>query len=116
MERIVDNPAVIVAALFALGGLSVIALRLYGFFNYKAWKRQVVELRKRMDEMKPTDPEYNDAKALYMSLMNDAKMLDYHFAHDSAEGSHTSDHSGSTVDHHHHSDGHHSDGHSDGHH
>lgn len=62
------------------------------FFKKHIFKRELEELRKRYEELKPTDPEYNQVRALYTSMMIDAHIHDLHFP--SVEESGTSIHSG----------------------
>lgn len=52
--------------------------------------KKLVELRKRYEESKPTDPEYNQVRALYVSMIMDAHRLNaIHKADpDNADGSH----------------------------
>ena len=52
----------------ALIGMYVIGLMIYWFFNKKAHARDLAEIRKKLEELKPTDPEYNQARALYASM------------------------------------------------
>jgi hypothetical protein len=61
---------------FGLGALALFCLSIYWLFNKIAKKRQIAKLREMLDKMDPTDPEYNQAKTLYATLMLDAHHWD----------------------------------------
>jgi hypothetical protein len=92
--------AVCAAALFSIG------LGLFWLFNKKARLKHLADLRKKLDVLGPTDPEYNGVRALYTSMVIDAERWGFFHA-DSGSGNDAGsvDHSGG---------GHVSDGGSDG--
>jgi uncharacterized membrane protein YgcG len=99
----VTTTAIGVVALLALG------LGVYWLFNKQARLRDIAELRKKLDEMQPTDPEYSAVRALHTSMVIDAQRWGF-FHSDAASGGHDGGaHSGSGDT------GSHSDGGGDGH-
>ncbi|WP_426530567.1 hypothetical protein [Bradyrhizobium sp. McL0615] len=85
----VATTAIGVVALLALG------LGVYWLFNKQARLRDIAELRKKLDEMQPTDPEYSAVRALHTSMVIDAQRWGF-FHSDDVSGCHDSGaHSGS---------------------
>src|SRR5712664_190081 len=58
ITKIIAGPAAVLTTLFCIAGLLSIGLGLYWLFNKQARLRDLAELRKRLDELKPSDPEY----------------------------------------------------------
>jgi hypothetical protein len=72
--------------------------------------RDLAELSKKLDDLKPSDPEYGAVRALYTSMVIDAQRWGF-FHSDSGSsdhsvsahhngGDHVGDHSGGAGDHH----------------
>jgi hypothetical protein len=97
--------AVVTTTVFGLAGMIAVGLGVYWLFNKRARLRDLAELRKKLDELQPSDPEYGAVRALYTSMVMDAQRWGF-FPSDSGSG----DHGGSA----HHSGGDHAGGHSAG--
>lgn len=107
--KIIAAPAAIWTTVVCVVGLLSIALGLFWLFNKQARLTHLAELRKKLDELRPSDPEYGAVRALYTSMVIDAERWGF-FHSDSGSGNEA----GSTD---HSSNGHVSDGNSDsGHH
>ncbi len=89
MHTVVAVPAAGLSLGIAVGGFACLGLAVYWAFNANAKKKQLATLRKQLEAAAPTDPEYNDIKTLYLSLMQDGIRTDADTAHD-----HGSDFSG----------------------
>ncbi|MBO4227357.1 hypothetical protein [Bradyrhizobium neotropicale] len=96
MMNMFAGPAAITTTLFGIVALVTVGIGTYWLFNKQARLKHIVELRKKLDELKPSDPEYGAVRALYTSMVIDAER--WGFLRSDSE---SSDHSGS---------GHHSDG------
>ena len=72
MEQVFASGSLLVTGLAGLAALVLLGFGVYWLFNKQARQRQLAELRARLDEMSPTDPQYNQARALYTSLMIEA--------------------------------------------
>lgn len=88
---ILNNVATAFTSLYGLAGLTLLGVGIYWLFNKKARQAQLAELRKRLDELQPTDPEYNQVRALYTSMMIDAQRWDFFHHSDSGDMGHHSD-------------------------
>jgi uncharacterized membrane protein YgcG len=91
-------------------GLLTVGLGVYWLFNKQARLRDLAELRKKLDDLTPSDPEYGTVRALYTSMVIDAERWGF-FHSDSgssehsgsahhSSGDHVGDHSGGGGDHH----------------
>jgi len=78
--------AAVMTFLPIIGGFSAIGLSIYWLFNKKSKRRHLAELRKKYEEMSPTDPEYNDVRSLYFSSMLDGERSDCTPVHDHGGG------------------------------
>lgn len=58
-----------VSALPFFGGIIAIGFSLYWLFDRKAKLRHLAMLREKLEKLSPTDPEYDIAKALYVSAL-----------------------------------------------
>lgn len=71
ITRFVGSPGLLWTAL-----LTIVALLSVGFGTFWLFKQarlgRLAELRKRLDEMGPADPEYGAVRALYTSMVIDA--------------------------------------------
>jgi uncharacterized membrane protein YgcG len=83
------------AAVVGFVAFFAVGLGIYWLFNKKARLRHLAELRAKLDELDPSDPEYGSVRALYTSLVIDAERWGF-FHSFSASDSHGGglDHSG----------------------
>jgi hypothetical protein len=72
ITKMLAGPAAVLTAFLCIAGLLSIGLGVYWLFNKKARLRDIEELRKKLDELRPSDPEYNVVRALYTSMVIDA--------------------------------------------
>ncbi len=84
MPSIFDGISIIWTSLYGLSGLLLLGLGVYWFFNKKAKERQLAKLRKLLDELQPTDPQYNQVRALYTAMMIEGQRGDF-FGHTSGD-------------------------------
>ena len=63
--------------LLGLCALAAFCIGIYLIFNRRARQTQLAELRARYEEMLPTDPQYNQVRALYTAMMIDAHRADF---------------------------------------
>jgi uncharacterized membrane protein YgcG len=85
ITKIIAGPATVWTTVVCLVGLVSIGLGVYWFFNKQAVLRELAELRKKLDELEPSDPEYGDVRALYTSMAIDADRWGFFHA-DSGSG------------------------------
>jgi hypothetical protein len=71
--KIIAAPAALWATLVGLVALLPLGFGIYWLFNKQARLRDLAELRKRLDELRASDPEYTAVRALYTSMMVDAE-------------------------------------------
>ena len=71
--KIIASPAIVWTAVVCIVGLLSIGLCLFWLFNKQARLKHLTELRKKLDELTPFDPEYSDVRALYTSMVIDAE-------------------------------------------
>lgn len=93
ITKIFLGPAAVGVTVICVAGLLSVGLGIYWLFNKHGRLRDLAELRKRLDELKPSDPEYGAVRALYTSMTIDAER--WGFFH-SAVGS---DGDGGSADH-----------------
>ena len=96
----IANPAVMTITVFGIVALFALGLGVYWLINKQARLRDMAELRRKLDELQPTDPEYNAVRALYTSMVIDAHR--WGFFHSDAGSNSESDgahHSGGANDH-----------------
>jgi hypothetical protein len=95
IANIIAGPAVVWTTLVCIVGLLSIGFGIYWLFNKQARLRDLAELRKKLDELKPSDPEYGDVRALYTSMVLGAARS-WFFHPGSASDGHggSTDHSG----------------------
>ncbi|MGC2779874.1 MAG: hypothetical protein WA418_29955 [Bradyrhizobium sp.] len=93
MERAFADTAAFTVTMLGLFLLFPLSLGVYWLFNKQARLRDIAELRIRMAQLAPNDPEYGTVRALYTSMVIDAER--WHFFHADAA---PNDHGGS--DHH----------------
>jgi len=107
MEQVVSFVALSFTSLFGIAALVVVGIGVYWLFNKKAKQKQLAELRAKYEQMKPADPEYNQVRALYTSMMIDAHRWEFSHgldtagtgsSHHSDSGSHSSGDSGGGGD------------------
>jgi uncharacterized membrane protein YgcG len=89
------NAAAVMTTVFGVVALFMVGLGIYWLFNKQARLRQIAELRKKLDEMKPTDPEYGAVRALHTSMVIDAHRWSLFKSDDSSVSDDGSAHSGS---------------------
>lgn len=92
ITKILAGPAAIWTILVCLAGLLSVGLGTYWLLNKRARLRDLADLRQRLDELTPADPEYGAVRALYTSMMIDAER--WGFFHGSG-----SDGDGGSADH-----------------
>lgn len=92
MESAIHISAGFFSTVFALAGGVAIGFSIYWLFNKQAKARQLAELRKQMDDLRPTDPEYNQVRALYTSMMIDAQRWEFFSKKQAGEGAQGSSH------------------------
>lgn len=85
IAKIIAGPAVVWTTVLCGVGLLSIGLSVYWLFNKQARLRDLAEMRRRLDELAPTDPEYGAVRALYTSMVIDAERWGFFHA-DSGSG------------------------------
>ena len=101
MEQALYSVSSLFLSLYGVAALVVVCVGIYWLFNKKARQKQLAELRAKLEQMKPSDPEYGQVRALYTSMMIDAHRWEsFHGgSHHSDSGTHSSgDHSGGGGD------------------
>ncbi|WP_228747897.1 hypothetical protein [Bradyrhizobium sp. BR 10289] len=90
------TPAMITITVFGIVALVTLGLGIYWLFNRQARLRDIAEMRAKLDELAPSDPEYGAARALYTSMVVDAARWGF-FAAESGSGGDggSTDHGGS---------------------
>jgi len=73
VTKIIAAPAALWATVVGLVALLPLGFGIYWLFNKQARLLDLAELRKRLDELRASDPEYGAARALYTSMMVDAE-------------------------------------------
>ena len=105
----IASSAAVTATVIGVVALLALGFGVYWMFNKQARLRDIAELRKKLNEMRPTDPEYGTVRALYTSMVIDAQRWGF-FHSDAASGERNGGaHSGSEDA------GHHSGGGGDSH-
>lgn len=100
MEQVLRFVTLSTASLYGVAALVIVGFALYWLVGKSARERQLAYLRKRLDDLEPADPEYNQVRALYTSMAIDAHR--WNFYHSSNGGDRNSDQDGgshSTADH-----------------
>jgi hypothetical protein len=67
------SPAAITTTVFGIVAMITVSLSIYWLFNKQARLRDLAELRKKLDDLEPSDPEYGAVRALYTSMVIDAE-------------------------------------------
>jgi uncharacterized membrane protein YgcG len=86
ISKIIAGPAVVWTTVCCLVGLVSIGLGVYWLFNKRARLRDIAELRKKLDQLEVTDPEYGAVRALYTSMVIDAERWGFFHADSGAGG------------------------------
>jgi|ERR1700704_1589982 uncharacterized membrane protein YgcG len=95
ITKIIAGPAAVLTTVFCIAGLLSIGLGLYWLFNKQARLRDLAELRKKLDKLAPSDPEYGPVRALYTSMVIDAERWGFFHSGSGSDGdSGSADHSG----------------------
>ena len=110
MEQALNYLSSFFLSLYGIAALVVVCVGIYWIVNKKAKQKQLAELRAKLEQMRPSDPEYGQVRALYTSMMIDAHRWDFFHGADAA-GSGSSHHSDGGS----HPSGDHSGGGGDGH-
>jgi hypothetical protein len=106
ITKIIASPATVWTMAVCAVALLSIGLGLFWLFNKQARLKNLADLRKKLDELSPSDPEYSGVRALYTSMVIDAERWGFfHSDSGSCNDAGSTDHSGV---------GHVSDGSSDG--
>ena len=93
------RPAAITSTMFGVAALFIVGLGIYWLFNKRARLRHLAELRKKLDELRPADPEYGAVRALYTSMVIDAQRWGFfHSETGSGDGGESAQHSGDHQD------------------
>jgi uncharacterized membrane protein YgcG len=91
----IANAASITTVVFGVVALLAVGLGVYWLFNKQARLRCIAEMRKKLDKLEPTDPEYGPVRALYTSMVIDAHRWGFFHSDAGSDGSSGSaDHSG----------------------
>jgi hypothetical protein len=106
ITKIIASPATVWTMAVCAVALLSIGLGLFWLFNKQARLKNLADLRKKLDELSPSDPEYSGVRALYTSMVIDAERWGF-FHSDSGSGNDAGSTDRSGV-------GHVSDGSSDG--
>jgi hypothetical protein len=98
--NLVENFAAAWTAVLGVVGLVTIGLGIYWLFNRQARLSELAEMRKRLDELQVSDPEYGAARVLYTSMVGDAERWGFFlFDGGGSDGHGGGDHHGSAHDH-----------------
>ncbi|KYH03215.1 hypothetical protein SE91_12205 [Bradyrhizobium sp. DOA1] len=73
MTKIFLGPAAAWTAKVGIAGLLSVGLGIYWLINKRARLRDLAELRRKLAELRPSDPEYGAVRALYTSMVVDAE-------------------------------------------
>ena len=90
------SPATMTVTLFGIVALVTLGMAAYWLFNRRARLRDIAELRRTLDELTPSDPQYGAARALYSSMVVDAERLGFFPAEVPSGGHGGSAHHGSS--------------------
>jgi hypothetical protein len=95
MMSMLATPAAMTITVFGIVALVMLGLGIYWLFNKRARLRDLAEMRAKLDELEPSDPEYGMVRALYTSMVLDAER--WGFFAGSGSGGHdgSADHGGS---------------------
>lgn len=93
MMSMLAGPATITVTVFGVVALVTLGMGIYWLFNKRARLRDIAEMRAKLDELSPSDPEYGAVRALYTSMVLDAARWGF-FAGESGSGGH-----GGSADH-----------------
>jgi hypothetical protein len=86
--------------LLGVAAMLALAVGLYLILSTKARKRRLIALRTKLDEMRPSDPEYGQVRALYTDMAIQARRRDVFDESNSGDGrAHHDGGSHSTGDH-----------------
>lgn len=110
MEQALNYVSSFFLSLYGIVALVVVCVGIYWLFNKKAKRKQLAELRARLEQMQSSDPEYGEVRALYTSMMIDAHRWEFFHGSDAAGGGNSHHSDGGS-----HSSGDHSGGGTDGH-
>ena len=95
IAKILVGPVAVWTTAVCIAGLLSVGLGIYWLVNKRARLRDLAELRKRLDELNPSDPEYGAVRALYTSMMIDAERWAFFQSGSGSDGDGGSaDHSG----------------------
>src|ERR1700738_5260359 len=86
ITKIIGGPAIVWTAVVCIVGLLSIVLGLFWLFNKQARLKHLAELREKLDELRPSDPEYGDVRALYTSMMIDAERWGFFHSGSGSDG------------------------------
>jgi hypothetical protein len=96
MMSMLATPATMTVTLFGIVALVTLGMAAYWLFNRRARLRDIAELRRTLDELTPSDPQYGAARALYSSMVVDAERLGFFPAEVPSGGHGGSAHHGSS--------------------
>ena len=73
VTKIIVTPAALWATVVGLVAMLPLGFGIYWLFNKQARLRDLAELRRKLDELGVSDPDYGAVRALYTSMMVDAE-------------------------------------------
>jgi hypothetical protein len=77
MMSMLATPATMTVTLFGIVALVTLGMAAYWLFSRRARLRDIAELRRKLDELKPSDPGHGAVRALYTSMVVDAERLGF---------------------------------------
>ncbi|TYL92102.1 hypothetical protein FXB40_26305 [Bradyrhizobium rifense] len=86
MTKVLAGPAAVWTIVICIAGLLSVGLGIYWLFNKQAKLRDLAELRKQLDDLRPSDPEYGAVRALYTSMMIDAERWGFFHSASGSDG------------------------------
>ncbi|RXT35458.1 hypothetical protein [Bradyrhizobium betae] len=95
MMSMLATPAAITITMFGIVALVTLGLGIYWLFNKRARLRDIAEMRAKLDELEPADPEYGMVRALYTSMVLDAERWGFFAGSESGGHDGSADHGGS---------------------
>ena len=94
MMSVIAGSAALVTTVFGIAGLLAVGLGIYWLFNKQARFRDLAELRKKLDQLEPSDPEYGAVRALHTSMVIDAERWGFFHSDAGSDGHGGSAHHG----------------------
>jgi uncharacterized membrane protein YgcG len=86
MMNMLASPAKITVTVFGAVALMTLGIGIYWLFNKRARLRDIAEMRARLHELAPSDPEYGAVRALYTSMVLDAERWGFYAGESGSSG------------------------------